>query len=340
MAGGDIYLSSCDALLGGAVVSGNAAPEGGGAFSTGASTVSVCASLFFNNRAAGVAVAAAAVNASAGAGAGAGSSSARGLTAALVGGGGYGGGWAVLDPLSDVQLCDAPACAVYISAAGGRTVASAAARLPFSATLGTLVAQAARAQRLLAGPAPAPPAALARPLAPGTAAARPPADASAAALLAALLSAAAALEPNSTNCAWAGNAAAGPGGDVSVRASRPAAAVAAAFPPLVYLADSVLFASASAAAGGAVYASAQPVSLSALAIVGAVAGDVYACGRAAGSGSGPASACALAASTLYDGVAGSKRVRVARGGAEETTRVPPTSFLADRRIIMPFFHTK
>ena len=290
VAGGGIFLSSCDALLGGVVVSGNTAPEGGGVFSTGASAVSVCATLFFNNLATQTALPVP-TNASS-LGAAMGSSALRGSATALASA--FGGGWAVLDPLSDVHLCDAAACATYLEMDGGVTGASAMARLPFSVTLATLVAQAATAQRLYAGPTAARAAALTGPLAPGTAASRP-STASAAAVLGGLTAAAAQLAPNATNCAWAGNAASGPGGDISVRSSGTAAAVAAAFPPLVYLADSILYSSTSAVAGGAVYAATQPVSLSSLAIVGAVAGDVFAC-------SSGGSDCALAARSSYDGV--------------------------------------
>lgn len=354
VSGGGLALVSCDSVIGGAVVLGNSAVEGGGVYSTGSGSLHMCAVLVAANRAAAP------------------GSPSRGSTAGpAVASPAFGGGLAVLDATRGAHVCDDDACGRYLLLSGARDLVTAAgappatARLPFSALLSALVARSRAALAVFGGPQSVPAPASLQLLPWSSAGLRgvvPPAPAtgdltalwSGLTAAAFTVSAASALSLNVSSsgaaaaqlsagagkdayCAWAGNAADGSGGDVAFRSASAATAVAAAGRPAVSLAQSLMYASSAGVAGGAVYVGSVPAALFGLDLIAHSAGDAYV-GSAASctplaaaantSAASAAQACSATGSTA-DAVAASF------GGAIALNE-PPFAALVRIRAAYPF----
>lgn len=326
VSGGGLALISCDAVVGGAVLVGNVASEGGGLFATGSGALYLCSSILMMNAAIPQGGAGASTgNTAATVGIGSGSPAAAST---------FGGGLALLDLSRDAHLCDSAACGRFLllTARDIRAQAGSTPRLPFAALLSVLMARANDAVRLLGEP-PAvirlPSFSVSRMSADALRLAIPPgpqdgsfsaaasglfAAAAAAAATQVSASAAAAASGNSTaraagvgdgaTCAWASNAADGPGGDVSVRSASDAAAIAAGGrAALAFVSSALHYAGTSAAAGGSIYVANAPASLSSLDIVASVAGSPFACSNTNGSGAMllDVSQCNITASSIDAG---------------------------------------
>lgn len=296
--GGAIALVACNAVVGGAVVIGNSAPEGGGVSVTGSGSLHLCGSLLQMNVAAS-----------------------RSDTAPS-GASGYGGALAVVDASKEVHLCNEAACTRYVGLLMRGYDPSLLPLWPFPALLSRLVQSASAAMSKLgvasssstwpASPALA--AARARMREAGAGAVLPFAPAAsdvqslwtgmaaAAARNSLLLAGNKRTKPgagDSATCAWAGNAAEGSGGDISVRTTRAAESVASSSQSLAFIGQSLLYSSSATAVGGAIFAQAVPVSLAFLDIASPMAGSIY--DTCSTSGSINQTLCNVSASSIDGG---------------------------------------
>lgn len=274
--GGAIALVACNAVVGGAVVMGNSAPEGGGVSVTGSGSLHLCGSLLQMNLAA----------------------SRSDVVVSDGAASSYGGALAVVDALKEVHLCNEVACTRYVGLLMRGYDPALLPRWPFPALLSRLVQSASAAMSKLGGPStsssgawpasPALAASRARLRAAGAVLPSAPAGSDVEALWTGLAAAAASSSAqvagnngtrpgagDSATCAWAGNAAEGSGGDVSIRATRSAESVATSGQTLAFLGRSLHYASTAASVGGAIFAQNVPVSMAYLDIAAPMAGDVY-----------------------------------------------------------------